>query len=68
MSDIEIIIGGVVAVCTILSVILNTQIYFKMGVLQTLTQNQEERIKKLESITDEFKKYVSIHIRRGVIK
>ena len=65
MSDIEIIIGGVVAVCTILSVILNTQIYFKMGVLQTLTQNQEERIKKLESITDEFKKYVSIHIRRG---
>ena len=68
MSDIEIIIGGVVAVCTILSVILNTQIYFKMGVLQTLTQNQEERIKKLESITEEFKKYVSIHIRRGVIK
>jgi hypothetical protein len=65
MSDIEIIIGGVVAVCTILSVILNTQIYFKMGVLQTLTQNQEDRIKKLESIADEFKKYTRIHIRRG---
>ncbi len=65
MSNIDIIIGGVVAVCTILSVILNTQIYYKLGVLQTLTENQEARIKALEKVAIEFKNYASIHIRRG---